>query len=278
VSSEDSGKERLSVLFLDHFFTFLGIGVAVLGEVLVHGCEDSAEELHRSDTILSDFLNISSRLVHVGVESSVAIISRSQAKDLSEDQIVKLLFKSASEFVHADLVEVFGALAILVNDIGQQVLDVGSIHGVGVAFACDLDHELKVLARDQQFEAALVLNQVLEDGAGVQGLLDVSLVFLRHVEEESLDDHKLLFVEDVVHLIVSGFGFSSVGGATLSGSGLVVSGFGFSSVGGATLSGGGGGLVVIIGAAVIPVDELRAGVAGNVSVTCVVLNEELHAE
>lgn len=258
VSSEDSGKERLSVLFLDHFFTFLGIGVAVLGEVLVHGCEDSAEELHRSDTILSDFLNISSRLVHVGVESSVAIISRSQAKDLSEDQIVKLLFKSASEFVHADLVEVFGALAILVNDIGQQVLDVGSIHGVGVAFACDLDHELKVLAGDQQFEAALVLNQVLEDGAGVQGLLDVSLVFLRHVEEESLDDHKLLFVEDVVHLVVSGFGFSSVGGATL--------------------SGGGGGLVVIIGAAVIPVDELRAGVAGNVSVTCVVLNEELHAE
>lgn len=194
VSSQDSGKEGLGVLFLDHFFAFLGIGVAILGEVLVHSREDGAEELHRSDAILTDFLNSSSRLVDVGVESSVAIVSRPEAEDLSEDQIVKLLFKSAFEFVHADLVEVFGALTILVNDIGQQVLDVGCIHGVGVAFACDLDHELKVLARDKQFEAALVLNQVLEDGAGVQGLLDVSLVFLGHVEEESLDDHKLLFV------------------------------------------------------------------------------------
>ncbi len=44
VSSEDSGKERFAVIFLNfRFSTFLGIGAAVLGEVLVHGRENSAE-------------------------------------------------------------------------------------------------------------------------------------------------------------------------------------------------------------------------------------------
>jgi hypothetical protein len=36
---------------------------------------------------------------------------------LSENEIVKLLSENSSEFVHADLVEVLGALAVLVNDI-----------------------------------------------------------------------------------------------------------------------------------------------------------------
>ena len=58
------------------------------------------------------------------------------------------------------------------------MLNVGTVHGVGVTFTRDLDHEFEVTFGHKKFEATLVLNQVLENGAGVQSLLNVSCVLL----------------------------------------------------------------------------------------------------
>jgi hypothetical protein len=201
---------------------------------------------------------VSTGLVHVDIEAIVGVVSRAEAEDLSENEIVKLLSENSLEFVHADLVEVLGTLAVLVDDIGKKVLDVGAVHGVGVALACDLDHEFEVTLSHEELEAALVLNQVLEDGAGVQGLLKVGSVLLRHLHEESLGNHNFLGIENVVHLVESS---------------LVLGG-----VSGATLGAGGSRLLGLIRATVIPVDETSAGSADTGSITCVVLNEELHGE
>jgi hypothetical protein len=66
---------------------------------------------------LSYLFDFSTRLVRVNINAIFIIISSTETKDLRKNYIVKLLSKSGSEFIHADLVEVLGAQTVLIDDI-----------------------------------------------------------------------------------------------------------------------------------------------------------------
>ena len=109
----------------------------------------------------------------------------------------------------------------------------------------------------QQLEAVFVFNKVLENSRRIESLLNVFFVGLRHMHEESANDHHFLAVEDLSHFVEPLFGFGLVGGTA----------FGRGSR----------GLDLLAVAIVVPVKEACA-LRADISVARVVFNEELQTK
>jgi hypothetical protein len=122
-----------------------------------------------------------------------------------------------------------------------------------------LEHEFKVSFVDQELEAVVIIDELLEDGVSIKSFLKVVGVLFGHLFKECCDHIDFFLVEDLHHFIVAFFSLGFVScGAFSRGCSLLGSFVAFTVV--------------------VPVEETsaRGGIVG--SKTCVVFNEELEAK
>ena len=120
----------------------LGCGLrARRREVLVHGVEHGAEQLHAPDTVQTNPAVGHTRLVVQRVELVEAGVGLAEGKTHRENQVLELFLEDITEVLDLDVVEVLGARAVLGHYVAEQVLGIGRVLLVNLALAADIDHE-----------------------------------------------------------------------------------------------------------------------------------------
>jgi len=112
--------------------------------MFAHHRERMLQQLHRADTVLSNFANTLLSLVHVRVELVISNVCLPQGQTLTEDEIGEHFLESGAEVADLHVKEIAGTESVLVEDVAKEVLNVGGIHAVGVTLAADVHYEFKV--------------------------------------------------------------------------------------------------------------------------------------